>query len=334
MVDDDELRSSRTCALLEGAGYRALVLLCPIAIADCIADGIPTVLLLDISSPGAARELTERHMAITGAVGDRCPIVLYGDRTETQATEPPGSMRATATAPSSRFRDGLLDLLMGLLPEPTPPIASAVRPSAVVDAPEDSDRPTNPIVLGVTGGVAPPFPHAIAAPPPPSFRTDESGAPSSPWSQLSTPNSDSGRIHGEWERVRLLLIDESEMTLELMQERLHAEGADVRIAVALGEVDSIVANWCPNLIVANVRRADLAGDALCARLKHAVGSSELRILLCSTLPDAELRLLAMAAGADGFVSKSRGLDSFVREVVEMTMKLSPPNLPMGRVRQA
>jgi DNA-binding response OmpR family regulator len=130
------------------------------------------------------------------------------------------------------------------------------------------------------------------------------------------------------------LIDESEMTLELMQERLVAEGADVRIAVALGEVDSIVANWCPNLVVANVKRADLAGDALCARLKHAVGSSELRILLCSTLPDAELRLLAMAAGADGFVSKSRGLDSFVREVVEMTMKLSPPNMAMGRVRQA
>jgi hypothetical protein len=42
----------------------------------------------------------------------------------------------------------------------------------------------------------------------------------------------------------------------------------------------------------------------------------------------------MAAGADGYVSKSRGLDSFVREVVEMAMRLTPPNMALGRAQKA
>lgn len=307
VVDDEVVRAARTRSLLEHAGYQAVVTVSATDISGYLDDGVPTVVLLDISSPGAAREMTTRHSAISAAVADRCPIVLYGDMTESRGTEPPPS----SGLPPAKVRDGLLDLLMGLLPDPTPP-----PPAMQSDWPQESERPTNPINLG----------------------TPKSAAKSEDPSALAGPESGEaakvGTRQGEWERVRLLLIDESEMTLELMQERLVAEGADVRIAVALGEVDSIVANWCPNLVVANVKRADLAGDALCARLKHAVGSSELRILLCSTLPDAELRLLAMAAGADGFVSKSRGLDSFVREVVEMTMKLSPPNMAMGRARHA
>jgi len=316
VVDDDPDRATRTSAVLSRAGYGVVVERDVARIAKLLDDTTPTVVLFDISSPGAAREMSVRHAAVADAVADRCPIVLYGDRTETTRTEPPaGPLSASARGPSSRvpMRDGLLDLLSGLLPDP------------LGSKPEESERPTNPITIGSSPRPAPVHPD-VRAPEPSearAFAGPESGA---------SPKGSSRQ--GEWQRVRLLLIDESEMTLELMQERLVAEGADVRIAVALGEVDSIVANWCPNMVVANVKRADLAGDALCARLKHAVGSQELRILLCSTLPDAELRLLAMAAGADGFVSKSRGLDSFVREVVEMTMKLSPANMAMGRARHA
>lgn len=316
LIDDDPSRAAKTGAVLLGAGYDVVLERDVARIARLLDDPAPTVVLFDISAPGAARQMSERHAMVADAVADRCPIVLYGDRTETPRTEPPMgplSSPASSSARRSPMRDGLLDLLAGLLPDP--------RSSGT---PEESERPTNPFTIGSS-----PRPADVGLPrsdrDQPSFAGPESGA---------SPKAGVGSRQGEWERVRLLLIDESEMTLELMQERLVAEGADVRIAVALGEVDSIVANWCPNMVVANVKRADLAGDALCARLKHAVGSQELRILLCSTLPDAELRLLAMAAGADGFVSKSRGLDSFVREVVEMTMKLSPPNMAIGRARHA
>lgn len=311
VVDDDGPRSRGVCAFLEGAGYRATAS----SDADEIGrllddDGSPTVVLVDINSSCGSREASERHIAIERAVAGRCPIVLFGDRMESTASEAPPSGRPVRR----KVRSSLLDLLSGLLPEPELPM------EASTEAEEKSERPTSPVTAPKPVTVEPQFPPS----------GEESDKPP-PVSGAAAKGS-RGSVSGEWERVRLLLIDDSEITLELMQASLRAEGADVRIALALAEVDSIVANWCPNLIVANVKRTDLSGDALCARLKRAVGSAELRILLCSTLPDDELRLLSLAAGADGYVSKSRGLDSFVREVVELTLKLTPPNL--GRTKHA
>jgi len=120
---------------------------------------------------------------------------------------------------------------------------------------------------------------------------------------------------------RLLLIDDSEITLELMQSLLSSRGFDLRLAVALGEVQSIVAGWSPQVIVADIKRPDIRGDELCARLKSSVAGAHVLILLCSSLPDAELARLAHAAGADGHVSKSRGLERFVTDLEGLTRRL-------------
>lgn len=109
--------------------------------------------------------------------------------------------------------------------------------------------------------------------------------------------------------VRVLLIDDSELTLELMQSRLSSVGFDVRIAVAIGEVRSIVTHWSPNMIVADIKRPDIAGDELCARLKAT--AKGVLVILCSSMPDAELKELARAARADGYVSKAGGIETFV-----------------------
>lgn len=122
-------------------------------------------------------------------------------------------------------------------------------------------------------------------------------------------------------RPRLLLIDDSEITLELMQSLLSSRGFDLRIAVALGEIRSIVANWAPQVIVADVKRPDIRGDELCARLKSSVESANVLVLLCSSLPDAELAELARAAAADGHVSKSHGLERFVADLEQLTLRL-------------
>jgi CheY-like chemotaxis protein len=122
-------------------------------------------------------------------------------------------------------------------------------------------------------------------------------------------------------RPRLLLIDDSEITLELMQSQLSSRGFDIRIAVSLGEIRSIVSNWSPQVIVADVKRPDIPGDELCARLKSSVESASVLVLLCSSLPEAELTELARAAGADGHVSKSRGLDRFVSDLEGLVRRL-------------
>jgi CheY-like chemotaxis protein len=123
--------------------------------------------------------------------------------------------------------------------------------------------------------------------------------------------------------VKLLLVDDSEVTLQLMQERLCDAGFDVRIAVALGEAPSILRGWSPNVIIADVNMAEMRDDDLCARLKARI-PAEVLVVLCSSIPEEELAPLARAAGADGFVSKSQGLDVLVRRIAETCRTLSEP----------
>jgi DNA-binding response OmpR family regulator len=128
----------------------------------------------------------------------------------------------------------------------------------------------------------------------------------------------------QWAIIKLLLVDDSEVTLELMQERLRTSGFDVRIAVSLGEVRSIIEGWSPNVIVADVNMPDMRGDDLCTRLKAAAATRDAIVMLCSSMPEEQLGAVADAAGADGFVSKNNGLDHFVECIEAMCRRISNP----------
>jgi DNA-binding response OmpR family regulator len=145
----------------------------------------------------------------------------------------------------------------------------------------------------------------------------------------TAPDSDPagvGRSNPAWTIVKLLLIDDSEMTVSLMQERLRLEGFDVRIALSLGEVQSIIRGWSPNVIVADVNMPDMRGDDLCARLKTAAATRDAVVILCSSMPETELSKIADASGADGFISKSLGLDHLVARIESLSRRVSSPRV--------
>lgn len=140
--------------------------------------------------------------------------------------------------------------------------------------------------------------------------------------------SEMGSTRGapQWTVVKLLLIDDSEITLQLMQERARQGGFDVRIALSLAEVRSIIHGWSPNVIVADVNMPDMRGDDLCARLKIEASTRDAIVLLCSSMAEDKLATIADAAGADGFVSKALGLDSFVSTIEAMCGRISNPQV--------
>lgn len=147
------------------------------------------------------------------------------------------------------------------------------------------------------------------------------------WGHAQRPESPApARPRSDWTLTKLLLIDDSEITLQLMQARLRRAGFDVRIAVALGELRSILRGWSPNVIVADVHMPEMRGDELCSRLKATVAGGDVIVLLCSSLAEGELRAIAEAAGADGFVSKELGLDHFVDRIHAYCQRFSDPIL--------
>jgi len=260
VLDDDDARRAATCSLLERNGFPTVGAPHIRVLAPYLEDSLPTVLLFDVSVPRTWREILDDHRALRAIVDDRCPIVLYGDRPNTELTELEWACRATAHIPRHPQGRFVLSLLRRLLPPPE----------------KRSSRTTRP------------------------------------------PSRDSGEMGP---RPKLLLIDDSEITLELMQSLLSSRGFDLRLAVSLGEIRSIVANWSPHVIVADVKRPDMRGDELCARLKGSVEGSNVLVLLCSSMPDAELAELARSSNADGHVSKSHGLERFVVQLEQVTRRL-------------
>jgi DNA-binding response OmpR family regulator len=127
-----------------------------------------------------------------------------------------------------------------------------------------------------------------------------------------------------WGVIKLLLVDDSEIALEVMQARLRASGFDVRIALSLAEVRSIIHGWSPNVIVADVNMPDMRGDDLCSRLKTAAETRDAVVMLCSSLPEDQLGRLADAAGADGFVSKSVGIERCAAHIEALCRRTTDP----------
>lgn len=114
----------------------------------------------------------------------------------------------------------------------------------------------------------------------------------------------------------VLILDDSEVVLDIARKYLQDAGYVVSTALSLAEFDRHKANREPDLILLDVQMPELEGDDLGRTLRRERGV-KVPILLFSTLEDEALRDRANAAGLDGFVSKNAGLEALVAEVQSM-----------------
>jgi DNA-binding response OmpR family regulator len=98
---------------------------------------------------------------------------------------------------------------------------------------------------------------------------------------------------------KILLVDDSALTLAVEEEILTAEGHEVRLAIKMPGTD---------------------GTELCQLIKSQVHRL-VPVVLFSTLPDAELAVLAHSCGADGYLSKSRGFESLPAQVADLCQEI-------------
>jgi len=113
---------------------------------------------------------------------------------------------------------------------------------------------------------------------------------------------------------RILIMDDSELFLELTREALTRVGYDVSVARNLGELE----NGPPamDLVLMDVQMPEAFGDDLGMVLRHVRGL-QAQIYLLSSLEAADLEQRVADAGLDGFISKQVGLDELVARVGEI-----------------
>jgi CheY-like chemotaxis protein len=120
---------------------------------------------------------------------------------------------------------------------------------------------------------------------------------------------------------KILIIDDSEITLAMEKSVLEARGYDVQAASTLVEFEKLLKAFRPDLILTDIHMPEAKGTDICRTLKNEYGTQDIPIVLFSSLDDEELEKLAAQVGADGFLSKANGLDALGEKVDELVSEI-------------
>jgi CheY-like chemotaxis protein len=120
---------------------------------------------------------------------------------------------------------------------------------------------------------------------------------------------------------KILLIDDSEITLAMEKSVLEARGYQVEATSNLMDFENTLRSWRPDLILTDIHMPEAQGTDICRTLKNEYGTQDIPIVLFSSLPDEELAQLAEQVGADGWLSKANGLEALGEKVDELVQSI-------------
>jgi PleD family two-component response regulator len=118
-------------------------------------------------------------------------------------------------------------------------------------------------------------------------------------------------------RRDVLVLDDSEVTRDLVVIAIEAQGHAVRVASNLGELAALFRVRRPDLILTEAAIGQLPPTDVCAALRGLIGDHWVPTVLFSGASDAALATMALNIGADRYVSKDQGIGSLIRELNEM-----------------
>lgn len=110
--------------------------------------------------------------------------------------------------------------------------------------------------------------------------------------------------------ARVLVIDDSPMTVQLISEALRAAGIGVDTASDLASLDAHLDKSTYELVLIDVNMPEMYGDDVVEFLR-VQRKLTARLYLYSDLTEGELIEKVRNSGADGYVAKSQGLDAAV-----------------------
>lgn len=113
---------------------------------------------------------------------------------------------------------------------------------------------------------------------------------------------------------KVLLIDDSEISLHFVAGVLLRAGYEVRTADDVDKLEGVLGDWRPDIILTDVNMPNVTGLELCRMLKSNYETAHVPVVLFSAVPHEELEDMARDCEADGFLSKSHGLDRLPTEL--------------------
>jgi DNA-binding response OmpR family regulator len=115
---------------------------------------------------------------------------------------------------------------------------------------------------------------------------------------------------------RILVIDDDEDLLEILSLIFQAEGYNVVLSNN-SEVAEHVREIGPDLVILDIRISGSVknGGEICQELKNKFENARIPVLLISA--EANIRRIAEACGADGYIKKPFDIDDLLLRIKEL-----------------
>lgn len=120
-------------------------------------------------------------------------------------------------------------------------------------------------------------------------------------------------------KQRILVVDDEQQITLVLRSGLAKHGYDVRVAAEGEAALEIFRSWKPELVVTDLSMPNMSGLELCRRLRAI---SSIPIIVLSVKGDERVKIEALDAGADDYVTKPFGMGELLARV-RATLRRSP-----------
>src|SRR5215210_1511249 len=113
------------------------------------------------------------------------------------------------------------------------------------------------------------------------------------------------------EKQRILVVDDEQQITLVLRSGLTKHGYDVRVASEGEAALELFQLWPPNLVVTDLSMPNMGGLELCRRLRAI---SDVPIIVLSVKGEEAVKIEALDAGADDYVTKPFGMGELLARV--------------------
>jgi two-component system KDP operon response regulator KdpE len=118
---------------------------------------------------------------------------------------------------------------------------------------------------------------------------------------------------------RILIVDDEPQLGRVMRTGLTAQGFEARVAVNGISALTAFQEWQPDLIITDLSMPEMDGLTLCRQLRL---KSDVPIIVLSVKWEERVKIEALDAGADDYVTKPFGMDELLARVRSLLRRIS------------
>ena len=116
---------------------------------------------------------------------------------------------------------------------------------------------------------------------------------------------------------RLLIVDDSDLALSWARNALMELDCKVYTCSQALNIQSMIRQAEPDVILLDVRMPAVDGDKLCRMLREDKNTKSCKMFLHSSIDEEELREKAESVGADGFLAKTDDAHEFAMNILNI-----------------